>query len=74
MSGAITNYELGKITHLEYEAQFSRTWGQSRGGAEETIWAKGHKFAQALGGTIAGLLVARSSDHRGRPAGYSPER
>jgi hypothetical protein len=29
MSGPITNFELGKMQHREYEAQASKYWGQN---------------------------------------------
>ena len=58
MSGAMTNYELGKSTHREYEAQFRRYWGQDLGGAKETISTRGRRLALALSDAIASILVA----------------
>ena len=50
MSGPITNYELGKMQHREYEAQASRYWGQNLTTGDKPTWSKGRKLALALGG------------------------
>jgi hypothetical protein len=57
MSGPITNYELGKSIHREYEAQASRYWGRDLDGNRETILTKGHKLALALSGATAAILL-----------------
>jgi hypothetical protein len=58
MSGAMTNYELGKSTHREYEAQFSRYWGQHQARDRESISTTGRRFALALRSALAGMLLA----------------
>jgi hypothetical protein len=40
MSGPITNYKLGKMTHREYEAKASEYWRQHLAGEDESIPAK----------------------------------
>ena len=50
MSGPITNYELGKMQHREYEAQASRYWGQYIAKQDKLGRSKGRKLALALGG------------------------
>lgn len=35
MSGPMTNYKLGKMTHREYEAEASKYWGQDLAREEE---------------------------------------
>jgi len=58
MSGAIINYELGKSTHREYEAQFSRYWGQEVVRNQEPISTTVRRLALELKGTLAGMLSA----------------
>ena len=48
--GPITNYELGKRLHREYEAEASRYWGQNVTRGDKLGRAKGRKLALALGG------------------------
>ena len=56
--GPITNYELGKMTHREYEAQVSRYWGQETTSVEKPGPAKVYKLALALTGiTLSALLL-----------------
>ena len=74
MSGAITNYELGKSTHREYEAQFSRYWGQDLTKDGESILTEGRNLARALSGAILGLRLFWSSDHRAHPSNSWLER
>ena len=50
MSGPITNFELGKMQHREYEAQASRYWGQHIDKQDKLGRSKGRKLALALGG------------------------
>jgi hypothetical protein len=63
MSGPITNYELGKSMHREYETQASGYWGQDLTGDGASILTEGRKLALALSGVtavvflIAGILV-----------------
>lgn len=57
MSGPITNYELGKSLHREYEAQASRYWGQDLAGDRESILTEGRKLALALSGATAAILL-----------------
>ncbi len=64
MSGPITNYELGKSMHRQYELQASRYGGQDLAGDQESILTKGRRLALALSGAtaviflIAGILVS----------------
>jgi hypothetical protein len=58
MSGAITNYELGKSTHREYEAQFRRYWGQDLDRDQESVPATGRRLALVLRGALADMLFA----------------
>jgi hypothetical protein len=60
MSGPITNYELGKSMHREYELQASRYWGQDLAGEGESILTKGRRLARAPSGvTAVVVLIAR---------------
>ena len=56
MNGPITNFELGKMQHREYEAQASKSWGQEVTQDDKPALLKGHKIAWALSG--AGLTAA----------------
>lgn len=56
MSGPISDYELGKSTHLEYEAQFSRYWGQNLDETKEPRLTTRRRLALALRGALAGVL------------------
>jgi hypothetical protein len=55
--GPITNYELGKITHREYEAEASRYWGQESINEEKPGQTKASKLALALTGVILTALL-----------------
>jgi hypothetical protein len=58
--GPITNYELGKMTHREYEAEASRYWGQEASSEEKSRPAKAYKLALAVMGIIlTGLLFVQ---------------
>ena len=57
MSGPITNYELGKSLHREYEAQVSRYWGQDLDRSEEPILTIKSKLALALSGATAVIVL-----------------
>jgi hypothetical protein len=57
MSGAITNYELGKSMHREYEAWASRYWGQDLAGDQDSILTMGRKLALALSGATAVVVL-----------------
>jgi hypothetical protein len=50
--GPITNYELGKMTHREYEAEASRYWGREVISEEKPGQRKINKLALALTGVI----------------------
>ena len=57
MSGPITNYELGKMQHREYEAQASRYWGQNITMGDKPALSKGRKLALALGGVGVAVVL-----------------
>ena len=57
MNGPITNYELGKIMHREYEAEASRYWGQDVTSEEKPALTKVYKLALALTGVILTMLL-----------------
>lgn len=58
--GPMTNYELGKMTHQEYEAQASRYWGQEVTQAEKPGQKKVHKLVLALTGiSLATILFVQ---------------
>ncbi len=58
MNSPISNFELGKMTHREYEAEASRYWRQSVTDEEKQSGRmKGAKLAMALGGLSAMVLV-----------------
>ena len=57
MSGPITNHELGKMQHREYEAQASRYWGQNVTKVDQPTWSKGRKLALALGGVSVTVVL-----------------
>ena len=52
MSGPMTNFELGKMQHREYEAEASRYWGQEVTSKEKPGLAKVYKLALAITGVI----------------------
>jgi len=55
MSGPITNFELGKMKHREYEAQASRFWGQNVTKSDQPARSKGRKLA--LGGVAIAVFL-----------------
>ena len=55
MSDPITDFELGKMLHREYETEASRYWGQHLAQQDKLGRSKGRKLALALGGV--GLTV-----------------
>lgn len=55
--GPITNYELGKMTHREYEAEASRYWGQEVSSEEKSGPTKVYKLTLALSGTALAILL-----------------
>jgi hypothetical protein len=56
----MTNYELGKIMHREYEAEASRYWGQDVTSEEKPSLAKAYKLVLALTGvTLTALLLVQ---------------
>jgi hypothetical protein len=58
--GPITNYELGKMTHREYEAEASRYWGQETNGDDKPRLSKKHRLALALSGvTMTTVLIVQ---------------
>ncbi len=60
MSGPITNYELGKMLHREYEAEASWYWGQDATREDKPSLSKKYKLALALSGvTLTALLIVR---------------
>ena len=50
MDSPMTNFELGKMQHQEYEAEASRYWGQNDTKEDKPTWSKGRKLALALSG------------------------
>lgn len=62
MNSPITNFELGKMQHREYEAEASRYWGQDDtvSGEQRTLTRK-HKLVLALSGStvLAIFLIAQ---------------
>jgi hypothetical protein len=58
MNSPITNYELGKMQHREYEAEASRYWGQGTSSDNEQWSLSGkYKLVLALSGTILAVLL-----------------
>jgi hypothetical protein len=59
MDSPMTNFELGKMQHREYEAQASRYWGQMVTSKESPGQTTATRLAVALGGLglIIGLFV-----------------
>jgi hypothetical protein len=54
--GPITNYELGKMQHREYEAEASRYWGQATRDDRPGL-SKKRKLALALSGVALTTLL-----------------
>ena len=58
--GPITNYELGKMMHREYEAEASRYWGQDTTREYKPRLSKKYKLALALSGvTVTTVLIVQ---------------
>ena len=58
--GPITNYELGKIQHREYEAEASRYWGQEASRRARPGLVQPHKLVLTLGGiTLTVFLLVQ---------------
>lgn len=57
MSGPMTNFELGKMLHGEYEAEASRSWGQAATTADKSSFSPKLKLALALSGAISATFV-----------------
>jgi hypothetical protein len=57
MSGPITNYELGKMKHREYEREASRYWGQNASRSGQSSSSRRQKLILALSGTILVFFV-----------------
>jgi hypothetical protein len=55
--GPITNYELGKMTHHEYEAQASRYWRQDVTREDKPSQKKVHKLVLALSGIALTMVL-----------------
>ena len=50
MNGPITNHELGKAMHREYEAEASQYWRQTGTGEEQSAPARHRKLALVIVG------------------------
>ena len=57
MNGPMTNHELGKALHREYEANASRTWGQETTDRDQQSRAGIHKLALAVSGAIMTIFL-----------------
>ena len=57
MNGPITNFELGKMQHREYETEASRYWGQGSSHSERSSLTLKHKLILTLSGTILTILL-----------------
>ena len=57
MSGPITNFELGKMQHREYEAEASRYWGQHLENRDKRGRSKGRKLALFLSGVGVAVVL-----------------
>jgi hypothetical protein len=57
MSGPITNYELGKIKHQEYEREASRYWGQNASRNGQSSLSRRQKLVVALSGTMLAFFA-----------------
>lgn len=60
MNGPITNFELGKMLHREYEMEASRNWGQGETGPDKPGPARIYKLALAFSGiTLTVFLLVQ---------------
>ncbi|MCB9077308.1 MAG: hypothetical protein H6631_06935 [Anaerolineaceae bacterium] len=57
MNSPITNFELGKMQHREYEAEASRYWGQAASDSEPFTLSRKHKWVLALSGVVTAILL-----------------
>ena len=57
MSGPMTNFELGKMLHREYEAEASRYWGQNTTTNDKSSFSPQLKLALTLSGAISAALM-----------------
>ena len=57
MSGPITNFELGKMQHREYEAEASRYWGQQATSEGKPAQRKVYTLALALTGVTLMVIL-----------------
>jgi hypothetical protein len=60
MSGPITNFELGKMQHREYEAEASRYWGQDVTKDDQPSLSPSYRLILGLSGvTVATLIIVQ---------------
>lgn len=60
MNGPITNFELGKMQHREYEAQAGKYWGQNSTNDNKLTVLGKHKLALALSGAgVTAILIVQ---------------
>ena len=57
MNGPISNHELGKMTHREYEAEASLYWGQDMTGEKKPARANTTRLAVALSGVGVAVVL-----------------
>ena len=57
MSGPMTNFELGKMLHREYEVEASRYWGQEVTNEDKPSRTKITRLAWALTGVTLTVAV-----------------
>ena len=55
MNGPITNFELGKMRHQEYEAEVSPFWGRNMDGDDNPRASKRVKLILALSGAALAI-------------------
>lgn len=58
MNGPITNFELGRMQHREYEAEVSPYWGQAEARDDKPGLSKKTKLAFVLSGATLVALMA----------------
>lgn len=57
MNSPMTNFELGKMQHREYEAEASRNWGQARSDSDQPPVSRKRKLVLALSGIVTAILL-----------------
>jgi hypothetical protein len=57
MNSPITNFELGKMLHREYEAEASRYWGQAGSGEEKPGRSKVYGLGFAFAGAVLTVVL-----------------